>query len=190
MPSRRPAVPRNTTQRLDQRRLLDAIRAHRIGRQTAVMVPMSKQRPMSEYSPRRHQEMYRRAWSSRFQPVCPRRSANARAMLVSSVHSPAVKPCGPPARYPSTGAKLPLTSSPVSITIRTVRSTSRREYQCLASADGRFSLAWRRASLVRFMCCDGQRPARSVRTRDPPSPAGSLSCVGRVNRCTSTTTSP
>ena len=34
-------------------------------------------------------------------------SARARAMLVSSVHSPALSPCGPPSRNPVTGLKVP-----------------------------------------------------------------------------------
>lgn len=63
-----------------------------------VVIPMSKQVPLTEYSPWRHQAMYRLTWSFRSQPVQAMLSARASAMLVSSVHSPGAKPWGPPLR--------------------------------------------------------------------------------------------
>ena len=62
------------------------------------VMPMSKQRPLTEYQPFSYQARYRRAWSSRSQPTLAMLSARAKAMLVSSVHSPGAKPCGPPPR--------------------------------------------------------------------------------------------
>src|SRR5690242_9940892 len=40
-------------------------------------------------------------------------SASARAMLVSSVHSPGASPYGPPLRKPVTGAKVPGSSNSI-----------------------------------------------------------------------------
>ncbi len=72
-----------------------------------VALPMSKQRPFTEYSPVRYHDRYRSAWSFRSQPTVANESASARAIDVSSVHSPAFRPCGPPSRYPVTGSNVP-----------------------------------------------------------------------------------
>src|SRR5688572_26561698 len=63
-----------------------------------VVMPMSKHRPLTEYLPVVHHSTYLLAWSSKSHPTDDRLSASASAMLVSSVHSPGARPCGPPAR--------------------------------------------------------------------------------------------
>ena len=59
---------------------------------------MSKHRPFTEYVPCFIHWTYRSAWSFKSQPSEAMLSARASAMLVSSVHSPAFKRCGPPLR--------------------------------------------------------------------------------------------